>query len=68
MIAENAEESQVIRSKCKEITSGDEKGHQPPKKAKEKYHKVAIVKIGVLTSVRDVCVLGRIAWYTTQGE
>ena len=68
MIAENAEEFQVIRSKCKEVTSGDEKGHQPPKKAKGKYHKVATVKIRVLTSVRDVCVLGRIAWYTTQGE
>ena len=68
MIAEDAEESQVIESKCKEVISGDEEGHQPPKKAKEKYYGVATVKMEVLTSVRDVYVLGRIAWCTTQGE
>ena len=45
MIAEDAEEFQVVESKCKKVTSEDEKRHWPPKKAKEKYHRVATVKI-----------------------
>ena len=35
-LLEDVERSYVIGFKCKEITSGDKKGHQPSKKAKEK--------------------------------
>ena len=45
MITKDTEKSQVMGSKYKEVTSRDEEGHQPPKKAKEKYHRVATVKI-----------------------
>ena len=57
-LLEGAEESQVMGSKCKEITTGDEEGQQPFKKAKEKqpekYYGGALVKIEVLTPVRGV--------------
>ena len=45
MIAEDTEKSQVMGSKCKEVTSRDEEGYQLSKKAKEKYHSVATVKM-----------------------
>ena len=49
-LLEGAEGSQVTGSKCKEITTGDEEGQQPFKKAKErqseKYRGGAIVKMG----------------------
>ena len=54
-----------MESKCKEIAAGDEERQWPSKKAREKqpgkYHRSAAVKMRVLTPVRDVCVLGRIA-------
>jgi len=59
-------------SKHKKVATRNKEGQQPSKKARrkqpEKYHRDAAVKIGMLTPVRGVCVLGRIAWYTTQGE
>jgi len=71
-LLEKAEGSQVAESKCKEVTAGDEEKQWPSKKARGKqpgkYYRGATVKMGVLTPVRDVCVLGRIAWYTSQGE
>jgi len=52
------EGSQVIGSKCKEVTTGDKKEQQPSKKAREKqlekYCRGAVVKIRVLTLVRDM--------------
>jgi len=46
---EKAEESQIARSKCKEIITRDKEGQQPSKKAKrrqqEKYHRSAVVKM-----------------------
>ena len=57
-LLEGAEGSQVMESKCKEITTRNEEGQQPSKKAKEKqpekYYGGAIVKIEVLTPVRGV--------------
>jgi len=35
-LLEGAEGSQIVRSKCKEVTTGDEEGQQPSKKAKGK--------------------------------
>ena len=67
-LLEGAEGSQAMGSKCKEVTAGDEKRQQPSKKARERYHGGAAVKMGVLTPVRDVCAPGRIAWCTPQGE
>ena len=71
-LLEGAEEFQVAGSKHKNIAAGDEERQQPSKKAKgkqpEKYHRGAIVKIEVLTPVRGVWALDRIAWYTLQGE
>ena len=59
-------------SKHKEVTAGDKEGQWPSKKTRgkqlEKYHGGAAIKMGVLTSARDVCVPGRIAWCTPQGE
>ena len=56
MIAEDAEEFQVVESKCKKVTSEDEKRHWPPKKAKEKYYGIATVKIeGFNLYERYVC-------------
>jgi len=50
VLLEGAEGSQVIGSKHKEVTSGNEEGQSPSKKAKErqqgKYHKGAAVKMG----------------------
>ena len=49
-LLERAEGSQVAESKCKEITTRDEKGQWPSKKARgkqlEKYYEDATVKIG----------------------
>ena len=71
-LLEGAEESQVMGSKRKEVTAGDEEGQQPSKKARGKqlgkYCGGATVKMGVLPPARGVCVLGRIAWCTSQGE
>jgi len=59
-------------SKCKEIPPGDNKEHWPAKKAKGKqparHHGDIGVKIGMLTSVKDVYVLGRTVWYTIQDK
>jgi len=58
ILLERAEGSQVMGSKCKDITAGDEEGQQPSKKARKKqpgkYHKGATVKMGVLIPVRGV--------------
>ena len=35
-----------MESKYKKVTSGDEEGHWPSKKAKEKYYRSNVVKIG----------------------
>ena len=68
-LLEGTEGSQIMGSKCKEVVSRNKEGQWPSKKARkkqlERYCEDAIVKMGVLTLVRDVCVLGRIAWYTT---
>ena len=49
-LLEEAEKSQIVGSKCKEITTGDEEGQQLSKKAKErqleKYCGGATVKMG----------------------
>jgi len=67
-LLEGAEESQVMESKHKEVAAGDEERQWPSKKARGRYHGGAAVKMGVLTPVRGVCVPGRIAWCTPQGE
>ena len=58
-LLESSEGSQVIGSKHKEVTSGDEEGHWPPKKAKgrqqKKYHRGTTVKIGG-TNLCERCV------------
>ena len=57
-LLKRVEGSQVIGSKCKEVTTGDKKEQQPSKKAREKqlekYCRGAVVKIRVLTLVRDM--------------
>ena len=57
-LLEGVEGSQVIGSKCKEVTTGDKEEQQPSKKAREKqlgkYCRGAVVKISVLTLVRDM--------------
>jgi len=57
-LLEGAEGSQVMGSKHKNITARDEEEQQPSKKARGKqpgkYCRGAAVKMGVLTSVRDV--------------
>jgi len=62
VLLEGAEESQVIGSKCKEITAGDKKEQQPSKKAKgkqqEKYCRGAVVKMGD-ANPRERCVSTR---------
>ena len=45
-LLERAEGSQVIGSKCKEVTARDEKGQQPFKKTRGKYCRSATVKMG----------------------
>jgi len=61
-LLEGTEKSQVIEFKHKKFAFENEKGHQPPKKAKEKYHGGDAVKM------RGVCMLDRITWCTTQDE
>jgi len=55
---EGAEEFQIAGSKHKEVTTGDEKGQWPFKKARGKqpgkYHRGATLKMGVLTPARGV--------------
>jgi len=62
---ERTEEFQVAGSKCKEVTTKDEEVQRPSKKARGKqpgkYRGDAAIKMGVLTPVRGVCMLGRIA-------
>jgi len=57
-LLERAEESQVVGSKYKKITTRDEEGQRPSKKARgkqpEKYYRGATVRWGVLTPVRGV--------------
>jgi len=71
-LLEGTEEFQVMGSKYKEVTSGDEKRQWPFKKAREKqlgkHYGSITVKMRVLTPVRGVCAPGRIVWYTTQDE
>ena len=71
-LLERAEGSQVMGSKRKEVAAGDEEEQRPSKKARGKqlgkYRGGAAVKMGVLPPARSVCVPGRIAWYTPQGE
>ena len=45
-LLEEAEGSQVMRSKCKKIATRDEEGQWPSKKAREKYCGNATVKMG----------------------
>ena len=49
-LLEGAEGSQVMGSKCKEVTAGDEERQWPSKKAREKqlgkYYRGAAVKMG----------------------
>ena len=53
---ERAEGSQIMGSKCKKVTAGDEKGQQPFKKARGKYCRSAIVKMeGSNPCERCVC-------------
>jgi len=60
------------RFKHKKVFPEDNRDHWPFKKAKGKqparYHRDIGVKMGILTPVRDVCVLGRTAWCTIQDE
>jgi len=67
-LLERAKGSQVAGSKRKEVTAGDKERQRPSKKARGKYCGGATVKIGGSNPVRDVCVPGRIAWCTSQGE
>jgi len=57
-LLEGTKGSQVIESKCKEVVARDKERQQPFKKAKEKqqgkYLRNAIVKIEMLTPMRDV--------------
>ena len=57
-LLEGAEGSQVAGSKCKEVTTRDEKVQWPSKKARGKqpgkYRGGAAMKMGVLTPVRGV--------------
>ena len=45
-LLKGTEGSQVAGSKQKEVATRNEKGQQPLKKAREKYHRGAIVKMG----------------------
>ena len=45
-LLEGAEEFQIIGSKCKEVTTGNEEEQWPSKKARGKYREDAAVKIG----------------------
>jgi len=63
-LLERAERSQVVGSKRKEVTTGDEEGQWPSKKARGSNQgstaEVPPSRWGVLTPVRGVCALGRI--------
>jgi len=71
-LLERTEGFQVMGSKCKEITTRDKEEQWPSKKARgkqpEKYCRGPQSRWGVLPPARGVCVPGRIAWYTPQGE
>ena len=72
-LLEKAEEFQVMGSKHKKVTTGDEEEQQPSKKARGKqlgkYYKDATVKMGSANPCeRCVCAPGRIAWHIPQGE
>ena len=71
-LLEEAEESQIIESKYKEITTRDKERQWSSKKSRgmqqEKYRRGAAVKMEVLTPARGVWALGRIAWCISQGE
>jgi len=61
-LLEGADKSQVVRSKCKDITARDKEEQQPSKKAREKqpgkYHGDAAVKMGG-TNFYERCVSTR---------
>ena len=71
-LLEGTEGSQVAGSKCKEVTAGDEEEQRPPRRLEGSNQGstmgVPQSRWRVLTPTRGVCALGRIAWYTTQGE
>jgi len=55
-LLEGAKGSQVVGSKCKEVTAGDEEGQRPSKKARGKYCRGAAVKMeGSIPCERCVC-------------
>ena len=67
-LLECTETSHVMESKCKEVTnisSEDKAGLWPSKKLEEKqskrYCKNTVVKMGVVTPVRGMCMLNKIA-------
>ena len=72
VLEEEAEGSQAVGSKRKEVATGGEEKQWPSKKARGKqlgkYHRSATVKMGVLPPARGVYTPGRIAWCTPQGE
>ena len=57
-LLKGAEGSQIVGSKCKEVTTKDEEGQQLSKKVRGKqpgkYYGGTAVKMGVLTPMRDV--------------
>jgi len=56
VLEEEAEGSQIVGSKHKEVATRDEEGKWPFKKARGKYHGGAIVKMGGTNSYkRCVC-------------
>jgi len=61
ILLEGTKGSQVAGSKHKEVISGSEKKHWPPKKAKEKYYGDDTVKIEDANPVRGMCMPCRIA-------
>ena len=71
-LLKGAEGSQIVGSKYKKIATRDEEGQWPSKKSRgkqqRKYCGGTAVKMRVLIPVGGVCALGRIAWYTSQGE
>jgi len=72
ILLEDTEGFQIMRSKHKKTTSGDEERQWSFKKAKEKqpgkYHRDAGIKMVMSTPVRDVYMSGRIVWCTIQGK
>jgi len=45
-LLEGVEGSQVMGSKCKEVTAGDKERQRPSKKARGRYRRGAVVKMG----------------------